>query len=1081
MVKPLTVYKASAGSGKTFTLATEYIRLLVENPTSYRNILAVTFTNKATEEMKMRILSQLYGIWKGLPESDNYLRVIVEKTGYAPKLIRERAGQGLSNLLHNYNYFRVETIDTFFQSVLRNMARELDLTTNLKIGLNDVQVEELAVDQLIADLSTTDVMLQWILKYIMESISDDKSWNVISQIKRFGRTIFKDEYKEVSKALEQKMEEKGFFERYTTQLREMKKAAEERMILIGESFFDTLEGEGLSIDDLANKNRGIAGFFLKLQKGVFDPSIENATVANCLSNPEKWCAKTHPQRDFIISLAEGTLGDILRYAVEERPRQWKLYKSADLTLRHLNQLRLLGSIEKKVRELNENNNRFLLSDTQQLLHALIEGSDSPFIFEKIGTQLEHVMIDEFQDTSTVQWQNFRVLLDEAMSHEDGSNLIVGDVKQSIYRWRSGDWRLLNDIEQQFRQQQIETIPLKKNYRSERNVITFNNHFFSHAAELEYQELQELNPEEAEQLKRAYADVMQEIPEGREAAGEVCVTLLPAEDYQTTTLQQVADTISELTKRGVPQQEIAILVRVNNQIPMIAQYFLEQMPEVTIVSDEAFRLDASVAVNLLVSALRLLVSALRLLTHPDDLLTKAAIVKCYHIDVLKEQTEDNELLLRTNDLDLLLPEALLTQREMLLTMPLYELAERLHAIFELERLNEQSAYVFAFYDQLASYVSDNTADIDSFLAAWDENICGKTIQSEETDGVRILSIHKSKGLEYNYVICPFCDWQLEKQSGNILWCQPQEQPFSDLPIAPVDYSKGQMMGTIYEPDYLHEHLQNTVDNLNLLYVAFTRAKKGLYVFGKRGAKASRSGLIELCLPLVAQEMPEAILSGVEDEKVELRFSLAGDYRNSRSSRDSRSTSDNPFLQPAEPIAVDFRYMESQVNFRQSNRSQAFIEADESNEIERLNYIQTGSVLHQIFSMIRTTDDIEDALKQLQFEGVLYDEQITPERITAMLRKRLQDPRVADWFSLRWNLFNECTILTMEDGEVKERRPDRVMTNGQHWVVVDFKFGSPKPEYDDQVREYMALIKTMQPEAAVNGYLWFVYSNKIEEVV
>ena len=1074
MVKPLTVYKASAGSGKTFTLATEYIRLLVENPTSYRNILAVTFTNKATEEMKMRILSQLYGIWKGLPESDNYLRVIVEKTGYAPKLIRERAGQGLSNLLHNYNYFRVETIDTFFQSVLRNMARELDLTTNLKIGLNDVQVEELAVDQLIADLSTTDVMLQWILKYIMESISDDKSWNVISQIKRFGRTIFKDEYKEVSKALEQKMEEKGFFERYTTQLREMKKAAEERMILIGESFFDTLEGEGLSIDDLANKNRGIAGFFLKLQKGVFDPSIENATVANCLSNPEKWCAKTHPQRDFIISLAEGTLGDILRYAVEERPRQWKLYKSADLTLRHLNQLRLLGSIEKKVRELNENNNRFLLSDTQQLLHALIEGSDSPFIFEKIGTQLEHVMIDEFQDTSTVQWQNFRVLLDEAMSHEDGSNLIVGDVKQSIYRWRSGDWRLLNDIEQQFRQQQIETISLKKNYRSERNVITFNNHFFSHAAELEYQEQQELNPEEAEQLKRAYADVVQEIPEGREAAGEVSVTLLPAEDYQETTLQQVADTISTLTKRGVPQQEIAILVRVNNQIPMIAQYFLEQMPEVTIVSDEAFRLDASVAVNLLVSALRLL-------THPDDLLTKAAIVKCYHIDVLKEQTEDNELLLRTNDLDLLLPEALLTQREMLLTMPLYELAERLHAIFELERLNEQSAYVFAFYDQLASYVSDNTADIDSFLAAWDESICGKTIQSEETNGVRILSIHKSKGLEYNYVICPFCDWQLEKQSGNILWCQPEEQPFSDLPIAPVDYSRGQMMGTIYEPDYLHEHLQNTVDNLNLLYVAFTRAKKGLYVFGKRGAKASRSGLIELCLPLVAQEMPGAILSGIEDEKGELRFSLAGSASKASQASSASQASDNPFLQPSGPIAVDFRYMESQVNFRQSNRSQAFIEADESNEIERLNYIQTGSVLHQIFSMIRTTDDIEDALKQLQFEGVLYDEQITPERITAMLRKRLQDPRVADWFSPQWTLFNECTILTMEDGEVKERRPDRVMTDGSNWVVVDFKFGSPKPEYYDQVREYMALIKTMQPEAAINGYLWFVYSNKIEEVV
>ena len=1007
MVKPLTVYKASAGSGKTFTLATEYIRLIVENPTSYKNILAVTFTNKATEEMKMRILSQLYGIWKALPESDSYLKKIVEKTGFEPKLIRDRAGQGLANLLHNYNYFRVETIDTFFQSVLRNMARELDLTTNLRIGLNDVQVEELAVDQLIADLSTTDVILQWIMKYVMESISDDKSWNVISQIKRFGCTIFKDEYKEVCQELKRKMEEKGFFEQYTTQLREIKKAAEKRMIQIGESFFENLEGEGLSIDDLANKNRGIAGFFLKLQKGVFDPSIENATVANCLENPEKWCAKTHPQREFITSLAEGVLGDILRFAVAERPVQWKLYKSADLTLRHLNQLRLLGSIEEKVRELNENNNRFLLSDTQQLLHALIEGSDSPFIFEKIGTQLEHVMIDEFQDTSTVQWQNFRVLLDEAMSHEDGSNLIVGDVKQSIYRWRSGDWRLLNDIEQQFNQQQIETLPLKTNYRSERNVISFNNHFFSQAAELEYQSQRDINCEEAEQLKRAYADVMQEIPEGRKDAGEVFVTLLPTEDYQAATLQQMADAISELRSRGVPQKDIAILVRMNNQIPMIAHYFQEQMSEVTIVSDEAFRLEASVAV-------KLLVSALRLLTHPDDLLTKAAIVKHYHIDVLKEQIEDNELLLSTNDLNQLLPEGFLSQREVLLTMPLYDLAERLHAIFGLEALNDQSAYVFAFYDQLASYVNENTADIDSFLAAWDEGICGKTIQSEDTNGVRILSIHKSKGLEFDYVICPFCDWQLEKQSGNILWCQPTEEPFSDLPLAPVDYSRNQMMGTIYEKDYLHEHLQNTVDNLNLLYVAFTRACKGLYVFGKRGAKASRSGLIEDCLPLVAQEIPEAILSGIEDEKGELQFSLAGDSRNSSNSRSSRNSG------------------------------------------------QTSE-------------------KQLQFEGVLYDEQITPERITAMLRKRLQDPRVADWFSPRWNLFNECTILTMEDGEVKERRPDRVMTDGKKWVVVDFKFGSPKPEYNDQVQEYMQLIKTMQPEAEVDGYLWFVYSNKIEEVV
>ena len=425
--------------------------------------------------------------------------------------------------------------------------------------------------------------------------------------------------------------------------------AVEHMKEVAASFFDALEGEGLTIDDLANKSRGIAGFFLKLQKGIFDPSIENASVANCLGNSEKWCAKSHPRRELIISLAEGTLGDILRYAVGERPRQWKLYKSADLTLRHLNQLRLLSSIEQKVHELNESANRFLLSDTQQLLHSLIGESDSPFIFEKIGTQLEHVMIDEFQDTSTVQWQNFRVLLAEAMSHEGSSNLIVGDVKQSIYRWRSGDWRLLNDIEQQFNAQQIETLPLKTNYRSERGIITFNNAFFRQAADLEYATQRELGESEAKQLQRAYADVEQQIPAKRQSGGYVDIRLLPgSDDYQELTLQHIAQTIGDLISQGIRQQDIAILVRANASIPHIAHYFMEQMPQVTIVSDEAFRLDASQAVCLLVNALRLLI-------HPDDLLTKAAIVRTYHCDVLGEHDEENELLLSTTDLDSHLPE------------------------------------------------------------------------------------------------------------------------------------------------------------------------------------------------------------------------------------------------------------------------------------------------------------------------------------------------------------------------------------------------------------------------------------------
>ena len=1075
MNKPLIIYKASAGSGKTFTLATEYISLVVRNPQSYRKILAVTFTNKATEEMKMRIISQLYGIWMQLPDSDKYMNAVKEKTGFEEDLISERAGQALNNLLQNYNYFRVETIDTFFQSILRNMARELDLTTNLRIGLNDVQVEELAVDQLIADLTTTDVLLQWILKYIMENISDDKSWNIISQIKNFGRTIFKDEYKEVSHQLEQKMSDTKFFDAYTEQLRTIRQLAGDRMKEFATNFFETLNSEGLTTDDLANKNRGIASFFIKLQNGIFDPSIENNTVENCLVNPEKWYSKSHPRRELIHSLAESSLIHLLRNAVEERSKQWKLFKTADLTLRHLNQLRLLGSIENKIHELNANNNRFLLSNTQQLLSSLIGENDSPFIFEKIGTQLEHVMIDEFQDTSIIQWRNFKVLLSEIMSHEDSSNLIVGDVKQSIYRWRSGDWRLLNNIEDQFTPQQIDTLPLKTNYRSQRNIIEFNNEFFKHAAELEYLAQREINEQGAEQLKRAYADVIQKIPADKPQNGYVEVKLLPSDGYIEHVFHQLTDIVQDLLSHGARQQDIAILVRTNALIPQIAQYFIEQAPDITIVSDEAFRLDASDAVCILIRALRLLL-------HSDDILTKAALVKSYQRDILRQNQKDNELLLATTDFDNLLPEKYSGHFEELLSTPIFELVERLYDIFELEKLREQSAYISAFYDQLSAFTNENSTNIAAFLEEWDETICSKTIQSDTSEGIRILSIHKSKGLEYDHVILPFCDWQLEKSSGNILWCQPSETPFNELPIIPIDYSQKQMIGTIYESNYLHEHLQNTVDNLNLLYVAFTRACHNLYVIGRRGSKGNRSTLIEQCIPLLADGLPDSNIEGLENVSDSLCFcygnlSIPGD---SISDDVHKEVTQNPFLRPSTSVPVEIRSFQNKTTFKQSNRSRNFIQNADEEDSKQQNYIQIGCVLHEIFSSIRTTDDIPNALCQLQFEGILYDDQISADRIATLLEKRLSNPQVADWFSPKWTLFNECTILSIEQGQVCEHRPDRVMTDGKEWIIVDFKFGSPKPEYIYQVQQYKDLIASMHPQQPVSGFLWYVYSNKIEKV-
>ncbi len=1051
MVKPLTVYKASAGSGKTFALAVQYIKLVVQNPQAYRNILAVTFTNKATEEMKTRILSQLYGIWKQLPDSDVYLREVCHALDASPQFVSQRAGIALSLLLHNYNHFRVMTIDTFFQSVLRNLARELDLTTNLHIGLNDVQIEEQAVDEMIEDLKTTDAMLLWIMRYIMENISDDRSWNIIGQIKQFGKTIFQDNYKDISRELSQRLQQEDFFDRYTATLRDLRDQAKEHMLSIAESFFGTLEEEGLGIDDLANKRRGIASFFLKLRDGIFDPSVENATVANCLGNPEKWYTKTHPRRQLIHALAEGQLGDILRYAVEVRPRQWKLYQSAVLTLRHLNQVRLLSSIESKVRAINADDNRFLLSDTQKLLSALISEQDAPFVFEKIGTQLQHVMIDEFQDTSTVQWHNFQVLLAETMSHKGSENLIVGDVKQSIYRWRNGDWRLLNDIEQMFSSEMVHTEPLKTNRRSDRRVITFNNTFFTKAAQAEYDRLQDQPG--ADQLKRAYQDVEQLIPDGKSDSGFVHVELLPADDYQQATLQRLADTVSQLLRQGVTQSQMAILVRINSHIPLIANYFSQHLPEVSIVSDEAFRLDASQSV-------KAIIQALKLIRDPGDQLARAFLQK-YCGDVTIDGSEYARL-------------------------SLYELVEQLFADLRLDRFDEQSAYVCTFFDHLRRYTSENPATIDGLLTLWESELHKKTIQSDIADGVRIISIHKSKGLEYDVVLSPFCDWPLEK-SGNVLWCRPAEEPFSELPIAPIDYSQKGMLGSIYERDYHHEHLQNVVDNLNLLYVDFTRARRALYVFGKRGSKNSRSEIIEQVITTwhdAPSQSGDARLTGKDTAETPLILEY-GDEDTTlaqcaapKAARTTTTTA-NPFLQPSVPVPVVIDTHRVTATFRQSNRSRDFIAGDDE-QASTADYIQLGNILHGIFSTIRTTDDIGQALRQLEQEGVVYSREISLQRIQTLLRKRLENPIVAEWFSDRWTLFNECTILSpSDDGTIVDRRPDRVMTDGTRWIVVDFKFGRPRPEYRDQVLEYMQLIESMG-HTDVTGYLWYVYSNKIEQV-
>ena len=1080
--KALTVYKASAGSGKTFTLSVEYIKLLINDPTSFRSTLAVTFTNKATEEMKVRILSQLYGIWKRLPDSKSYIEKIKTDMDVTEEFMAERAGMALHNIVNNYSYFRIETIDSFFQSVLRNLARELDLTANLRVELNDYQIERNAVDDLIDNLSEDDQVLAWIMDYIHENLQDDKNWNVIGQIKKFGENIFREFYKTNSKLLNEKLLEEGFFKQYTSKLRNLRNEAEAEIVNEAELFFDILNNNGIDIQDLSYGKSGPAGYFVKIRSGVYDESLITSRVKTAMDNGngDGWVKKTADAE--LKAIASSKLAPALINAEKTRSRNWPIYQSAVLTLRHLNQLRLLNSIENKVRDMNQEANRFLLSDTHTLLHSLIKDSDSPFIFEKIGTRLNNIMIDEFQDTSTVQWQNFKVLLEECMSHSsEQGNLIVGDVKQSIYRWRSGDWRMLNNIEREFptMRNMLNVKSLDTNYRSSRRVINFNNAFFTQAAEIEYRdltngdELQDENTDNsAEQLKKAYSDVEQKVPDFRKQTGYVSVELLPQDDYLEQTLQKTADAVRELLEAGAESSDIAIIVRSNSTIQQLAEYFAEAMPDVRIVSDEAFRLDSADSVNIIVNAMHCL-------THNDDKISRTYIAKAYQIRVLGKDNELVDRLLATEDgVNNALPKQFADNTPDLLAMPLYELAEKLYDIFGLKNIEGEDAYIYAFYDCLTDYLKNNTADIDKFVEEWDDSICSKTIQVNTTQGIRLITIHKSKGLEFENVIIPFCDWSIEKT--NTIWCSPKVAPFNELPLVPVDFNAKQMKGTIFEDDYNDEHLQNCVDNLNLLYVAFTRASQSLYVLARRGNANQRSYTIEEAI--ANMELEDGILEGDPSDKKSIIKYTYGTLETADKKKATQS--DNIFMPQVSNKNVKMVTYDSHTDFRQSNKSREFVcDEDDSNseEKQRLAYIKTGRVLHHLFATINTTDDIEPSLKKLEIEGLIEDSNLTCESLRKMLHKRLENKQVADWFSGRWQLFNECTILDYDEvtDTVKEHRPDRVMKDGDKVVIVDFKFGAYRPEYTDQVRRYISLTKGMGYED-VKGYLWFVYTNNIEEV-
>ena len=1061
MDRTLYIYRASAGSGKTFTLAVEYIKLLIKTPSAYKHTLAVTFTNKATGEMKERILSQLYGIGYALDSSKQYYEKVKESFSYIEENeLRQRAKTALHLILHDYGHFRIQTIDAFFQSVLRGLAKELELSGDIEITIDNTQLLDKTVENLIKSLTPISAEMGWIVEYIEEHLNNDKSWRVHEAIKSFAENILKEEYQERGDLLRKQIEENNgaLLTEYRRTIKKIEHEITEKVKSLGEQFFKIAESHALEMQDFAGKSKGLWSHFAKLSKGIIAEISEKSTAQKCIDDPSKISSKLSQEKCEEICA-------LLRCNKSMLDKELKILNSCKLSLTRFHQLRLLNSIAKKLHEENSRENRFLLEQTTYLLSRMID-NDTSFIFEKIGTEINHIFIDEFQDTSKLQWNCFKVLLHEVMSR--GSfNLIVGDVKQSIYRWRNSDWNILNNIEKEFPKGTMQNYKTSDkadltttNYRSQHNVIEFNNSLFKTTKDIIISTYKEQLGTRLQDLDRAYNDVVQLIPAQKAKTGyaELCIIDKGEEGETSEALKQLNITLRKLIEEEhVKPSDITILVRNRNVISSIVESFNRELPEYGIISDDAYKLSSSIALNILIAAMRHVV-------HPDEKLNTIDLIIKYSKHILEKEINPLELL-NIKEIYNILPDGFKLKTDELKEKPISELIEELIILFNLSYIEREEQYLYSFLDYASQYIGNNSCNIHEFINIWNEELGNKSIPGCQEDCVRIVTIHKSKGLEFHTVIIPFCNWKITGNTGNIIWCNPKDEPFNMLSLLPINNSKD-MLKSIYENEYNHEYLFQLVDNLNLLYVACTRASHNLFIFSNSSGNAnSISNLLNTAIKQMA-------LDGINNNGQTFCY---GKIMPSVST--TKKETENPFSKTPITEEQPFVSYKNSMTSRQSNNLKRFL-AKSNREIKEAEYMDIGELMHEIMSHIETVEDLSKELELKLFEGVITDDK-EKEKIKLLIENAIAHPKAKEWFSGKYNLFNEQSILYRENGRHHVFRPDRVMISADETIVVDFKFAKPLPQHTEQVKEYMNCLALMGYKN-VKGYLWYIYKNNIVDI-
>ncbi len=1101
----LLVIKASAGSGKTHRLTSEYLHLLFARPNNHRHILAVTFTNKATDEMKSRIVKELFRLASG--GTSTFLNDLTQSFSLSEAQARGRARSILEAILHDYSAFSVSTIDRFFQQTLRAFTRESGLAGGYAVELDEESLLTEAVDLMLAELNLPEnqTLSAWLLQFIQANIEEGRSWKIDRQVATLGMQLFNETYKTLSKEPQWITTNKEQLEDYRKELYRIVTSYESKVKASGKRGVELIKAHGLQPSDFKGGARSQFYRFEQYASGEL-PDI-TPTFLSFADNLEGWYTKkTDPA--IVANITEayhGGLNDLVKEIIYLHENNVP-YNSAISILQNFYTLGILTDIKNRLQALQRENNVLFLSDTTELLNEMIGEADSPFIYEKTGTRVQHYMIDEFQDTSRMQWENFRPLIDESLA-SGNFNLIVGDVKQSIYRFRNSDWRLLGEqVNMDFQPERIREHLLDTNWRSDANVVRFNNAFFANAAHHMQNDfniavepfLNEV-PENS-QIEDAYTDVYQQVAPGKSNnEGQVKVTFLKNDkesDWREEAMKRLPLELEALQEQGFALKDIAIVVRWNNEAVRVAETLLaykEQHP------DSPYRYDIISNEALLIGSARSVKAVIALLRHfqnpGDDTRRMMALYEYYRF--AHRATPEEALLNYREKHPGEFPEAIREEIGRLATLPFYDMIERFFALTSNAISEKEYAYVQAFLDLLLQFKTDASADRNSFLEWWDEKGHKRALFSPEgQDAIRIITIHKSKGLGFGAVIMPFVNWGVDHSPThtNIIWCKPGEVPFNAIPALPLKYGK-RLENTIFREKYLEEKRLTYIDNLNLLYVAFTRAKHRLIIFAPTPAKPETiSNVSDLLWRSIEEAAPTRRWDegykehggpvGHEDftrhEERNSRLLLADHFTQGEEeslfeygSASQRQTEPEPSRASTRPLsersADTARWRSTPFDERLKLRldSIGFFSDDGSRDY--------GKTMHDIISHVKTIADIPYAVERKVAEGELPESEQASK--VEELTRSLSIPEVTDWYAGKYTVLNENQLL---NPGARISRPDRVMMGEQEIIVADYKFGkSQDPKYNRQVRRYVDTIKAMGYQQ-VKGFLFYVELGIVEEV-